>query len=149
MVLTGIAVILQLIVTVYILDAALGTLVLLLDPVVRALLFVEVVTVVENSPVIEARQLLGPYQSVDAFLAQLVTLVSLIVIVVGLEMLARDRYDARLIEYFHSGFVAVPGIGTQNLEEGMTEQQLEEFGSGPAELFSGVGEESTEMRDDR
>lgn len=133
-ILTGIAVILPLVVTVYILDAAMGILVSVLDPVVRALVFFEVVTIVENSPIIEALQVLGLYQSVASFLAQLVALVLLVVIVVSLGVLGRHRYGDRLIEYFDSVFMAVPGIGTvyksfRRMSEVMLESEMENFRS--------------------
>jgi len=133
-ILTGIAVILPLVITVYILDAVMAILVSVLDPVVRALVFFEVVTIVENSPVIEALRVLGLYRSVASFLAQLVALVLLVVIVVGLGILGRHRYGDRLIEYFDSVFMAVPGIGTvyksfRRMSEVMLESEMENFRS--------------------
>ena len=133
-VLTGVAVILPLVVTVYILDAALAILVSVLDPLVRALVFFEVVTIVENSPVIQALQVLGLYQSVASFLAHLIALVLLALIIVGLGVMGRNRYGDQFIDYFDAVFMAVPGVGTvyesfRRMSDVMLESEIENFRS--------------------
>lgn len=77
-----------------------------------------------------------------------------VVIIVGLGILGRHRYGNRLIDVDMPveggvGTTIISGIGTQDVEKGMDEQQRKELGFGPDEVerFSGVSDDEAHADD--
>lgn len=112
-VLTGFAVILPLVVTVYVLKAALDLVVGALDPFIRLLEWAGVTTYLQtNSDFIILLLDLGIYSSVTAFLSEIVALIVLVVGIVVLGALARNRWGKEVIDAFDAVVTAIPGVGT-------------------------------------
>ena len=112
-VLTGFAVILPLVVTVYVLKAALDLVVGALEPFIRLLEWAGVTTYLQtNNDFIILLLDLGIYSSVTAFLSEIVALIVLVVGIVVLGALARNRWGKEVIDAFDAVVTAIPGVGT-------------------------------------
>lgn len=111
-VLTGIVVILPIVVTLYVLSAAVGILTSVIAPVIGLLRAAGLLGDLQEFTTGQVLVRLGVYRSVNAFLAELVAIGLLVVIILVVGTLAKMQYGDRLIDYFDELLASVPGIGT-------------------------------------
>ena len=111
-VLTGIAVIVPLVVTVYVLQIALEFLANALGPVVSLLRVFGVVEFLGDVGLVMLLVELGVYDDVFGFLTELVAIVTLVLLVIGVGLLAYHPRGERLVDYFDLLVSSIPGIGT-------------------------------------
>lgn len=111
-VLTGFAVILPILITLYIIATAMDFIGAAIAPVIAILEAVGFITAVKQFGLVQVLVELGVYQDVTAVLTEAIALVVLAAVVVGVGVLARVHYGERLIDYFDYTITAIPGIGT-------------------------------------
>lgn len=111
-VLTGIVVILPIVVTLYVLSAAVGILTSVIAPIIGLLQAAGLLQDLQEFTAGEVLVRLGLYGSVEAFLAELVAIGLLVVIILVVGVVARMQYGDRLIDYFDAVLASVPGLGT-------------------------------------
>ena len=110
-VLTGFAVILPLVVTVYVLNAALGIVTGALNPVIKVLQWAGLIEGVKDVGVVQLLIELGLYSNVIDFLTELIAVFILVVSIVVIGVVARNRHGERIIDYFDFLITAIPGVG--------------------------------------
>lgn len=111
-VLTGFAVILPILITLYIIATAMDFIGAALAPVIAILEAVGFITAVKQFGLVQLLGELGVYQDVTTVLTEAIALVVLAAVIVGVGVLARVHYGERLIDYFDYTITAIPGIGT-------------------------------------
>lgn len=130
---TGIVVIVPLVVTLYILSAALEFISKALNPVIRLLQWVGVVGEIREFALVNFFYRVGIYSG-DAVnvISELVALIVLVVIIVTVGLLARFQYGERVIDYFDYLITTIPGIGSvynsfRRMGDAMLESGVEDF----------------------
>lgn len=133
--LTGVAVILPIVVTVYVLKATLDILSKALRPVVIILRYFDVIRDVrQNFFIANALIELGLYEDVVSVISEVVAVTLLIGLVVTIGAVARFQYGDRLLDYFDAVVTAVPGIGSiyksfRRMGDAMIESDMDHFRS--------------------
>lgn len=110
--LTGFAVIVPLVVTVYVLRAAYDFITGALDPFVKLLDYAGLIEGVQDVVLFQRLVNAGLVQSRVEFVRNFAATVVLVSLIVGVGLVARNRYGERLIDYFDALLMAVPGIGS-------------------------------------
>lgn len=110
--LTGVAITIPLIVTLYVFTVALDFIAGALDPFIAVLRWVGVIEAVERVRVISLLIDIGVYPFVVNFLTELIALVVLFVLVAVAGTVGRNRYGERIIDYVDLAITSIPGIGT-------------------------------------
>jgi uncharacterized membrane protein len=134
-VLTGIAVILPAVVTIYVLKAALDILTNALRPVVILLEHFGVIRDVRQSFVVADVLIdLGIYSDVVSVISEIVAVTLLAVLVVAIGVVARSQSGDRLLDYFDYIIMAIPGIGAiyksfRRMGDAMLESDMDHFRS--------------------
>jgi uncharacterized membrane protein len=111
-VLTGIVVIVPIVVTVYILQTAFEFITSVLTPLVQVLEWAGIIDEVKFLGLVQFLVDIGLYQSVGAFLTELIALLLLFLTIVVVGIVARNHYGERLIDFFDYLIGAVPAVGT-------------------------------------
>lgn len=133
--LTGVAVILPVVVTVYVLKAALDILSKALRPVVLILQYFDIIrNVRQNFFVANALIELGVYEDVVSVISEVVAVTLLVALVVTIGAVARFQYGDRLLDYFDAMVTAIPGIGSiyksfRRMGDAMLESDMDHFRS--------------------
>lgn len=110
--LTGIAITIPVIVTLYILKIGLDFVYNALQPVIGLLQWLGVIDWFESVHLIALLIEIGIYGVVINFLAELITLVILLGIVMVVGTVGRNHYGERIIDYVDLAIASIPGIGT-------------------------------------
>lgn len=110
--LAGVAVIVPLVVTVYILWIALVFIGNAISPVVELLEWAGFVGVLSRIGLIVLLIEWGLYNTVIGLLTELVAVITLVGLILFVGFLARHRYGGRLIDVFDHLIASIPGIGT-------------------------------------
>jgi len=110
--LTGVAIILPLIVTVYVLTIALDFVGNALEPFVRLLQWLGVIEHVERVELIRLLIDLGIYTHVIDFLTELIVLCIFVAVVMVVGSVGRNRYGERIIDAADLTISSIPGVGT-------------------------------------
>jgi len=110
-VLTGVVVIVPLVVTIYVLNAALDFIAGALRPFIKLLEWVGLIEGVKQVGFVDLLIRVGIYSNVTDFLTTLIAVLILGAVVVGVGLLARFRYGERVIDYFDYFVGIVPGVG--------------------------------------
>lgn len=111
-VLTGIVVIVPLVATVYVLQAALSFIAGALRPVIKLLRWAGLIEGVKQVGFVDLLITVGIYQNVTDVLTTIIAVMILAVVVVSVGLLARFRYGERMIDYFDYAIGNVPGAGS-------------------------------------
>ncbi|WP_255150281.1 DUF502 domain-containing protein [Halorarius halobius] len=111
-VLTGIVVIIPVVITIYILNAAFELIVTALDPVIRLLDWAGATSWAYEVGFIDFLVEVGLYTNVIDFLTELIALTLLATVIVSIGLLARHRYGERVIDLFDYLIGSLPAIGT-------------------------------------
>jgi uncharacterized membrane protein len=109
---TGIAIIVPLVVTIYILDWALDFVTDALRPVVDLLNWLGMVEAFQRINVIEFLMEMNVYHLVVDFLGELFAMIVLVAVVVVVGILGQHRYGQRAVGYVDLAISAIPGFGT-------------------------------------
>jgi len=110
--LTGIAITIPVIVTLYVLTVALDFVSGALDPFIALLRWAGIIEEFERVRFIGFLIEVGVYPYVVDFFTELVALLVLFLIVAGAGTLGRNRYGERLIDLFDLAITSIPGVGT-------------------------------------
>jgi uncharacterized membrane protein len=110
--LTGIAITIPVIVTLYVLTVALDFVSGALDPFIALLRWAGIIEEFERVRFIGFLIEVGIYPYVVDFFTELVALIVLFLIVAGAGTLGRNRYGERLIDLFDLAITSIPGVGT-------------------------------------
>jgi uncharacterized membrane protein len=130
---TGIVVIVPLVVTIYILNAALEFIANALNPVIRLLQWAGVIGEIRGFVLVNFLYEVGIYSgNAVAFIAELVAIVVLVVVIVTVGLLARFQYGERVIDYFDYLITTIPGVGSvynsfRRMGDAMLESGVEDF----------------------
>ncbi|MDY6764394.1 MAG: DUF502 domain-containing protein [Halobacteria archaeon] len=111
-ILTGIVVIVPLVVTLYVLKAALGFIAGALRPFIQILRWAGLIEGVKTNGFVDLLITVGIYNNVVDFLTTIVAVFILIVVIVAVGLLARFQYGERVIDYFDLVMGTIPGIGS-------------------------------------
>jgi uncharacterized membrane protein len=133
-VLTGVVVIVPLVVTVYVLSAALDFIAGALRPFIKLLEWVGLIEGVKQVGFVDLLIRVGIYSDVTDFLTTIIAVLILAAVVVGVGLLARFRYGERIIDYFDYFVGIVPGVGAvyrsfRQMGEVILESGVENFRS--------------------
>lgn len=134
-VLTGVAVILPAVVTIYVLKAALDILTDVLRPVILLLEQFNVIrNVRQNYLFVDVLIELGIYGDIASVISELIAVALLVVLIVTIGSIARFQSGDRLIDYFDYVITLIPGIGTiyrsfRRMGDAMLEGDTEQFRS--------------------
>ncbi|AZH24341.1 DUF502 domain-containing protein [Haloplanus aerogenes] len=110
--LTGIAITIPLIVTLYVLTVALDFISGALDPFIAVLRWVGVIEEFERVQFVSFLIELGVYPYVVDFFTELVALIVLFLVVATVGTVGRNRYGERIIDYVDLLITSIPGVGT-------------------------------------
>ena len=110
--LTGIAITIPVIVTLYVLTVAFDFVSGALDPFIALLRWAGIIEEFERVRFIGFLIEVGVYPYVVDFFTELVALLVLFLIVAGAGTLGRNRYGERLIDLFDLAITSIPGVGT-------------------------------------
>jgi uncharacterized membrane protein len=130
--LTGIVVILPLVITIYVLQAALDFVANALRPFIQVLQWAGLIESVENLGFVDFLITVGIYTDVVDFLTTVTASFILLCIIVGVGILARVRYGETLIDYFDRVVGAIPGVGSlyssfRRMGDAMLESSVDNF----------------------
>lgn len=131
-VLTGVAIIVPLVVTVYVLWLVLQFIGNALRPFIRLLEWSGLVEALQRVELIVLLVDLGIYSDVIGVLSEIVAVVILAGVVVVVGTIARHRYGERAIEFFDLLVASIPGIGTiyksfRRMSDIMLDEGVENF----------------------
>jgi uncharacterized membrane protein len=133
-VLTGVVTLLPIVVTVYVLNAALGIIVSLLDPFVKLLRYFGLLEAVQSNVVVAFLVRVGIYSNTVEFVGELSAMLVLVAVVVGVGAVARYEYGRRVVDVFDALVTAIPGVaplyrGVRRMGDAMLESEIENFRS--------------------
>lgn len=134
-VLTGVAVILPFVVTLYVLDVAVGFLASALDPFVKLLRWGGRIRGVRNLAVVQLLLEADIIASEGRLVTDLIALAALLAVVAGLGVVGRVSLGERLIGALDRLVVAIPELGTvykslRRLSDAMIESEMENLQDG-------------------
>lgn len=129
---TGIVTLLPIVITVYVLDAAFGIILSVLDPVLKVLAYFGLLSAVESNVVVAFLVRVGIYQSAADFVGAITAFVILVGIVVGVGTVARNRFGERLVDLFDYLISSIPGVGSvyrafRRMGDAVLESEAENF----------------------
>jgi len=110
--LTGVAITIPLIVTLYVFTVVLDFIGGALDPFIALLRWFGIIEQFERVRFISLLIEVGIYPYVVDFFTELVALIVLFLIVAGVGTVGRNRYGERLIDVFDFAITSIPGVGT-------------------------------------
>lgn len=110
-VLTGIVVIVPLVVTLYVLSAALGFIASALNPVIKVLRWAGLLAGVKRNVVVESLVTVGIYENAVHFLTEITALVILAMLIVFIGTAAHFQYGEQVIHYFDRTMARLPAVG--------------------------------------
>lgn len=111
-VMTGVAIIVPFVVTLYVLDLALGFVVGALGPFVDLLKWLGMIEAFQRLNFIQFLIEIDVYGQVIGFLGELFAVIVLIAVIVVVGFVGRNRYGERIIDYVDLAIAAIPGVGT-------------------------------------
>lgn len=111
-VMTGVAIIVPIVITVYLLQAALEFIVDALTPFIQLLQWLGLIQLFQRVELINVLVNLDIYPVVVGFLTEIIALAILFGIVVLVGSIGRHRFGERAIGYVDLAIAAIPGVGT-------------------------------------
>jgi uncharacterized membrane protein len=131
-VLTGFAIIVPLVVTIYVLSAALSFIGGALSPVIRLMSFFGLIEGFEQLGFVQLLARVGIYESAAAFLTEIIAVIILAALVVAVGAVARHRHGEAVIDYFDFFISSIPGIGAiyksfRRMGDMMLDSEVENF----------------------
>ncbi|WP_245758279.1 DUF502 domain-containing protein [Halogeometricum limi] len=128
----GVGIIIPFIVTLYILDVALEFITSALGPVIRLLRWLGVIELVESVGFVRVLIELNVYSVVIDFFTELVAVAVLLLVIVVVGSVGRNRHGERIIDLVDLAIASIPGIGTvyksfRRMGDVMLDQEAENF----------------------
>lgn len=111
-ILTGIAILIPLLVTLYILSIALDFVYNILQPIVGLFEWAGLIDRLRSYELVTFLIDLGVYRHIVGILTELITLVVLFLFILIVGTLGRNRFGERLVSYVDLAITSIPGIGT-------------------------------------
>jgi uncharacterized membrane protein len=111
-VLTGIAIIVPVVVTIYVLSVVLDFVAKALVPVIRVLRWLGVIEAIESVYLVSLLIELGVYSHIVAFLTELITVLVLLAVVLVVGSVGSHRYGEVLVDLFDFVVARIPAVGT-------------------------------------
>ncbi len=111
-VLAGIAIIVPIVVTVYVLQVALGFVAGALGPIIAFLDFLGVFDLIEATGFLPLLAEFGLYRWTIDILTEIIALVALLALIVVIGLIAYHPWGRRLVDFFDVAIESIPGIGT-------------------------------------
>lgn len=110
--LTGIAITIPLIITLYVLRIGLDFVYSALQPVIGVLEWAGVIDMFRRVELISLLIDLGLYSFLIGFLTEIITILLLLAVILVLGTIGRNRYGERVISYVDLAIASIPGVGT-------------------------------------
>lgn len=131
-ILAGIAIIVPIVVTVYVLQVALGFVEGALQPIIAFLEFLGVFALVEATGLLPVLADLGLYQWTVGLLTELIALIALVALILLIGSIAYHPWGQRLVDFFDVAIESIPGIGTvyrsfRRMGDIMLDDEVENF----------------------
>jgi uncharacterized membrane protein len=131
-VLTGVVVILPLVISLYVLQAAYGFIASALRPFIQLLQWAGLIEGVRNAAPVQFLITLEIVPNATELVTDAIALAILVVLVVAVGTVTRNQYGERLIDYFDAIITALPGIGSvyqsfRRLGDVMLDSGMENF----------------------
>lgn len=111
-ILTGIAITIPLVVTVYVLTAVLDFIISALDPIINVLQYFGIIQTFESATLIVFLIEIGIYPVVVDFLTELVAIFLMLGFVVLVGTVGHNRYGEHIVDIFDFAIASIPGLGT-------------------------------------
>lgn len=131
-VLTGVVVILPLVISLYVLQAAYGFIASALRPFIQVLQWAGLIEGIRNAPPVQFLITLEVVPSATELVTDAIALAILVVLVLAVGTVGRNQYGERLVDYFDAIVTALPGIGSiyqsfRRLGDVMLDSGMENF----------------------
>mgnify|MGYP006270278069 FL=1 len=109
---TGIAIMIPVIVTLYIVSIGIGFVRNALDPLIRVLQWAGVIQRIESGGLVQLLIEIGIYSDVVAFVSELIAITVLVFVIAVVGVVGRNRYGQRVVDIFDLTVSSIPGVGT-------------------------------------
>jgi len=111
-ILTGIAIIVPIIITLYVLTVVIDFIVSALAPFIEVMRWLGLIQQVESVTLVSLLIDLGVYSIIVSVLTEIIAIAILFVIVLLVGSIGHNRYGERLVDIFDFVIAAIPGLGT-------------------------------------
>jgi uncharacterized membrane protein len=130
--LTGFAILLPVVVTVYLVNMTLDLVTDALVPVIDILRWVGVIERLSDAGIAQFMVQAGLYSTVTDFYTELITVAVLLAVVVAVGTVGHNRYGEMVIDYVDLAITSIPGVGTvygsfRRMSDAMLDQGADEF----------------------
>ncbi|WP_210755426.1 DUF502 domain-containing protein [Halorubrum sp. PV6] len=109
---TGVAIMIPVIVTLYIVSIAIGFIRNALDPLIRVLRWAGVIQRIESGGFVQLLIEIGIYTDVVAFVSELIAIAVLVLVIAIVGIVGRNHYGQRVVDVFDLMLSSIPGVGT-------------------------------------
>lgn len=109
---TGVAIMIPVIVTLYIVSIAIGFIRNALDPLIRILRWAGVIQRIESGGFVQLLIEIGIYTDVVAFVSELIAIAVLVLVIAIVGIVGRNHYGQRVVDVFDLMLSSIPGVGT-------------------------------------
>jgi len=109
---TGVAIMIPVIVTLYIVSIAIGFIRNALDPLIRILRWAGVIQRIESGGFVQLLIEIGIYTDVVAFVSELIAIAVLVLVIAIVGVVGRNHYGQRVVDVFDLMLSSIPGVGT-------------------------------------
>lgn len=109
---TGVAIMIPVIVTLYIVSIAIGFIRNALDPFIQILQWAGVIQRIEAGGLVQLLLEIGIYSDVVAFVSELIAITVLVLVIAIVGVVGRHRYGQRVVDVFDLMISSIPGVGT-------------------------------------
>ncbi|WP_372912782.1 DUF502 domain-containing protein [Salinigranum sp.] len=130
--LTGFAILLPVVITVYLVNMTLDLVTDALVPVIDILRWVGVIERLSDAGIAQFMVQAGLYSTVTDFYTELITVAVLLAVVVAVGTVGHNRYGEMVIDYVDLAITSIPGVGTvygsfRRMSDAMLDQGADEF----------------------
>lgn len=109
---TGVAIMIPVVVTLYIVSIAIGFVRNALDPLIRVLRWAGLIQRIESGGFVQLLIEIGIYADVVAFVSELIAIAVLVLVIAVVGVVGRNRYGQRVVDVFDLVVSSIPGVGT-------------------------------------
>ena len=109
---TGVAIMIPVFVTLYIVSIAIGFVRNALDPLIRVLRWAGLIQRIESGGFVQLLIEIGIYADVVAFVSELIAIAVLVLVIAVVGVVGRNRYGQRVVDVFDLVVSSIPGVGT-------------------------------------
>ena len=109
---TGVAIMIPVVVTLYIVSIAIGFVRNALDPLIRVLRWAGLIQRIESGGFVRLLIEIGIYADVVAFVSELIAIAVLVLVIAVVCIVGRNRYGQLVVDVFDLVVSSIPGVGT-------------------------------------